>query len=62
MPIPQPYENETQNDFIQRCVLEIGNEYPQGQAVAICESQWDNEKVSKLRAEKNNRTGKMILK
>ena len=40
MPIPKPKENEKQSEFVFRCAMEIGNEYPRDQAIAICYQQW----------------------
>ncbi len=39
-PIPSPSGNENENDFISRCMSEIGGEYDQDQALAICYSKW----------------------
>jgi len=40
-PIPTPGENESQSDFINRCMGAIGGEYEdKKQAVAICGSTW----------------------
>lgn len=41
-PIPSPEGGESQNDYVSRCMHEIGKEYPQEQAVAICISTYQN--------------------
>jgi len=46
MPIPKPKSSEKKSDFVSRCVAEIKGEYPNNQGVAICISQWDNEKFA----------------
>jgi len=44
-PIPSPGKNESQSDFISRCMGSIGGEYEdKKQAVAICGSSWRNSK------------------
>lgn len=40
MPIPKPKSNETQKEFMQRCVSSISKEYKQDQAIAICYTKW----------------------
>lgn len=44
MPIPKPYKNERQNEFISRCISELADigEYKPEQRTAICYSAWDN--------------------
>jgi len=47
MPIPQPTKDETQDEFIGRCMEDktMNDEYPdQKQRLAICFSQWKKEK------------------
>lgn len=44
MPIPNPKSAENKSTYVSRCVGEITGEYPADQAVAICISNWDNEK------------------
>jgi hypothetical protein len=39
MPIPKRESGETENDYIPRCMSEIGSEYEQDQALAICYQQ-----------------------
>ena len=37
MPIPQPKKNESENDYMGRCMHKIGKEdRPQDQKIAIC--------------------------
>jgi hypothetical protein len=43
MPIPNPTSNETEQDFISRCVEAIYDEYGAEQASAICYSTWRKE-------------------
>lgn len=53
MPLPTPNENETQDEFVSRC---MGNEtaledFPdQEQRAAVCYSQWRGEKSNALKA------------
>jgi hypothetical protein len=42
-PIPSPSGNENEDNFISRCMSEIGGEYDQDQALAICYSKWRGE-------------------
>jgi len=47
-PIPSPGKNESQSDFISRCMGAIGGEYDdKKQAVAICHSSWRESKKKK---------------
>lgn len=39
-PIPSPSSDESEKDFMSRCISEISGEYPQDQSVAICISKW----------------------
>lgn len=48
MPIPKPSASESQNDYVGRCMSEIGGEYPQDQAVAICISTYRREGMKKI--------------
>jgi len=51
MPIPQPKKNESQNDYMGRCMHKIGKEdRPQNQKVAICLNTYRNPK-NKSKAE-----------
>ena len=49
MPIPKPTAAETQNDYMGRCMSEIGGEYPQDQALAICISTYRKENMKKIK-------------
>lgn len=49
MPIPKPTSAESQNDYVGRCMSEIGGEYPQDQAVAICISTYRREGMKKIK-------------
>ena len=47
MPIPRPYKNEKQDEFISRCMADevMVKEYQDGkQRFAICQTQWENRK------------------
>jgi hypothetical protein len=44
MPIPTP-TNETQSEYIGRCMSAIGDEYEQDVALAICYSKWRETKM-----------------
>lgn len=45
MPIPKPNENESQDDFIGRCMSAMKDEYPdQKQRTAICFDAWKKKK------------------
>jgi len=39
-PIPSPSGDENESDYVSRCMKEIGGEYEQEQALAICYSKW----------------------
>lgn len=42
--IIEPNENETEDEFISRCIaVEVGNGYEQEQAAAMCYSKWDKQ-------------------
>jgi hypothetical protein len=43
MPIPKPKSAEAQDEFVGRCMHEIGNEYDQEQALAICYATYEKE-------------------
>jgi hypothetical protein len=48
MPV-KPRKNETQDEFIARCIgEEVDNGYEQTQAVAICYSKWKDRKRKEL--------------
>lgn len=41
MPVPKPHKNETQNDFIDRCMSDPNmQEYSQDQRLGVCFTQW----------------------
>jgi HK97 family phage prohead protease len=41
MPIPTPNPNETESDFVSRCMEAMESEYPNAeQRAAVCHSQW----------------------
>ena len=42
-PIPSPSGDEEENEFISRCMREIGGEYDQDQALSICYGKWRGE-------------------
>lgn len=39
-PVPSPSADEDEQKYISRCMGEIGSEYEQSQALAICYSKW----------------------
>ena len=39
-PVPSPSGDEDEQSYIGRCMKEIGGEYEQEQALAICYSKW----------------------
>jgi len=41
-PIPSPESDEDVDAFISRCMGNIGKEYPEDQALAICYDKWEN--------------------
>ena len=45
MPIPQPKQSESQNEFMQRCMSDekMINEYPTEQRTAVCRSAFDEQ-------------------
>lgn len=46
--MPTPRRNERESDFMSRCIPEVmGEGKPQGQAIAQCQSMWDNRKKKK---------------
>jgi len=48
MPIPKPQGDETQNEFVSRCVSAIADEYDDNdQRVAICISTFEKEQNMK---------------
>ena len=47
MPIPKPESAEQQDVYVGRCMKEIGSEYEQSQALAICYATYEKENMSK---------------
>lgn len=43
MPLPKPNSGESESEFVGRCMSEIGNEYDQQQALAICYNTYRQE-------------------
>jgi len=45
MPIPQPKQSESENEFMQRCMSDekMISEYPTEQRAAICRSAFDEQ-------------------
>jgi len=39
-PVPSPSGDEDEQSYVSRCMKEIGGEYEQDQALAICYSKW----------------------
>jgi len=53
MPIPKPSGGETQNDYVGRCMHEIGTEYDTNeQAVAICINTYQKGTMSKTKEQR----------
>jgi hypothetical protein len=46
MPIPNPTPQETEEEFVGRCMHEIGSEYDQDQALAICYASFEKSNMS----------------
>ena len=44
MPIPNPKKNETQKDFMIRCIPQMMKEYKKDQAIAICYKSFKDKK------------------
>lgn len=57
--IPKPYQKEQYNEYLCRCVAEVGYLYDKPTLDAMCQSAWDD-KVAKLYRDKE--TNKMMLK
>jgi len=50
MPIPKPKQNEREDDYISRCMSQIGSEYESNeQAVAVCYSTYRRDKMGKIK-------------
>jgi hypothetical protein len=68
MPIPKPTGTENEQEYVSRCIHEIGNEYDQKQALAICYSTYQQanaqakienlNKEIKAKVEEFTKTGK----
>jgi len=39
-PIPSPNANESESDYMSRCISEISGEYEHEQSIAICIGKW----------------------
>ncbi len=47
MPIPTPRSDESEGDFVSRCMeAQAGEDKPQDQKLAICYSAWRREKAA----------------
>lgn len=55
MPIPSPHKNESESDFMQRCMSDHNmiEEYPLEQRIAICKDAMINQKLSTNEGDKN---------
>ena len=51
MPIPVPNSEESQSEFVSRCIKAIYDEYEQSQAAAICYSNWRKKENMKKQEE-----------
>ena len=56
MPIPTPNNNESEEDFIGRCMVDLTmkKEYDDDQRLAICQSQFENKNNSNMKIEKKH--------
>jgi hypothetical protein len=50
MPIPKVNANETEDQYIGKCMEAIGGEYPQEQALAICYSTYRKDNMKKIKS------------
>jgi hypothetical protein len=41
-PIPSPSSDESESDFMGRCISEISGEYENDQSIAICIGKWQD--------------------
>jgi HK97 family phage prohead protease len=58
MPIPTPNDGESHDDFMSRCAGDetMVEDYPdEDQRLAVCQSQWDEEKKSSVEAQRETR-------
>lgn len=65
MPIPKPNNNETRNEFMERCITFLINEGRNNeQAIAICSTQWAENEKKKIVDEKMKiiKSGKIVKK
>ena len=55
MPIPSPHKNESESDFMQRCMSDhkMIEEYPLEQRIAICKDAMNIQKLSTNERDKN---------
>ena len=67
MPIPKPNSEESESEFVSRCIRKIIDEYDQSQAAAICyntyrkkESMSKKEKIFVLQPRKSENRGKFL--
>lgn len=67
MPIPKPNPSENYDVYMSRCISKIVDEYDHDQATAICNSQWANKEMTKMKEEsfvlkpnKNENRGKYL--
>jgi len=67
MPIPKPNPSENYDVYMSRCISKISDEYDHDQATAICNSQWANKEMTKMKEEsfvlkpnKNENRGKYL--
>ena len=48
MPIPTPNKNETEQEYVSRCISDISSEYEQDQAAAICYDTYRKENLARI--------------
>ncbi|KKL54483.1 hypothetical protein LCGC14_2264950, partial [marine sediment metagenome] len=64
MPIPRPHDDETEKDFIARCMGDdtMNTEYPDNaQRSGVCHSQWDNKESKEARMLSDKEKQSMLL-
>jgi hypothetical protein len=55
MPIPKPAADESQNEYVGRCISDINEEYPNPQGAAICIAEWQKNNMGKVKSDPQQR-------
>ena len=42
MPLPNPLRYKDKDSFLRACISTASKEFPQRQAIAVCQSKWEN--------------------